>query len=161
MNTNVKPIPEGYTAITPYLSVINASAAIEFYKKAFGAREIGRISMPDGSVAHADLEINGARFMLAEENKEWGNLSPQSLGGTASGICLYVENVDEVYFRALREGAKTEGDMEVKDQYYGERSGNVIDPFGHKWMIMTHIKDVSFEEMQQLTNEMFAVNKEA
>ncbi|HEX2935180.1 MAG TPA: VOC family protein [Bacteroidales bacterium] len=161
MNTNVKPIPEGYTAITPYLSVINASAAIEFYKKAFGAKEIGRISMPDGSVAHADLEINGARFMLAEENKEWGNLSPQSLGGTASGICLYVENVDEVYFRALREGAKTEGDMEVKDQYYGERSGNVIDPFGHKWMIMTHIKDVSFEEMQQLTNEMFAVNKEA
>lgn len=161
MNTNVKPIPEGYTAITPYLSVINASAAIEFYKKAFGAKEIGRISMPDGSVAHADLEINGARFMLAEENKEWRNLSPQSLGGTASGICLYVENVDEVYFRALREGAKTEGDMEVKDQYYGERSGNVIDPFGHKWMIMTHIKDVSFEEMQQLTNEMFAVNKEA
>lgn len=161
MNTNVKPIPEGYTSITPYLSVNNAIAAIEFYKKAFGAKEVGRISMPDGSIAHAELEINGARFMLAEENKDWGNLSPKTLGGSATTICLYAENVDEVYARALKEGAKQDGEMEVKDQYYGDRSGSIVDPFGHKWMIMTHIKDMSFEEMQQLTDEMFSVNKEA
>ncbi len=161
MKTNVKPIPDGFTAITPYLSVRNAQAAIEFYKKAFGATEIGRISMPDGSVAHAELEIGGARIMLADENKEWGNLSPQTLGGTASGICLYVENVDEVFARALHEGAKVEGEMEVKDQFYGDRSGSLLDPFGHKWMIMTHIEDISFEDMQKRTNEMFSVSKEA
>src|SRR5512133_3915635 len=108
MKTNVKPIPDGYTAITPYLTVINANAAIDFYRKAFGAKEIGRISMPDGSIAHAEIEIGGARLMLADENKEWGNLSPQTLGGTAAGICLYVENVDEVFARALKEGAKVD-----------------------------------------------------
>lgn len=161
MKTNVKPIPDGFGAITPYLSVRNSQAAVDFYKRAFGAKEIGRISMPDGSIAHADLEIGGSRFMLAEENKDWGNLSPQTLGGSATGICLYVENVDEVFTRALKEGAKVEGDMEVKDQFYGDRGGSLIDPFGHKWMIMTHIEDVSFEEMQKRTNEMFAVQKEA
>lgn len=161
MKNNVQPIPQGYSAITPYLSVTNAQRAIDFYKKAFGAKETGRITMPDGSIAHAELEIGGAKIMLADENKEWGNLSPQTLGGSATGICLYVENVDEVFARALKEGAKVEGDMEVKDQFYGDRGGSLIDPFGHKWMIMTHIEDVSFEEMQQRTNAMFSVQKEA
>lgn len=155
MKPNVKPIPDGYTAITPYLTVINASAAIDFYRKAFGAKEIGRISMPDGSIAHAEIEIGGARLMLADENKEWGNLSPQTLGGTAAGICLYVENVDEVFARALKEGAKVDGGMEVKDQFYGDRSGSLLDPFGHKWMIMTHIEDLSFEDMQTRMQGMF------
>jgi PhnB protein len=161
MKTNVKPIPEGFTAITPYLSIRNAEAAINFYKKAFGAKEIGRITMPGGSIAHAEIEIGGARLMLAEENKEWGNLSPESLGGSATGICLYVENVDEVFSRAVKEGAKVDGGMEVKDQYYGDRGGSLVDPFGHKWMIMTHIEDISFEKMQKLTDEMFSVPKEA
>lgn len=155
MKTNVKPIPDGYTAITPYLTVINANDAIEFYRKAFGAKEIGRISMPDGSIAHAEIEIGGARLMLADENKEWGNLSPQTLGGTAASICLYVENVDEVFARALKEGAKVDGGMEVKDQFYGDRSGSLLDPFGHKWMIMTHIEDLSFEDMQTRMQDMF------
>lgn len=155
MKPNVKPIPDGYTAITPYLTVINANGAIEFYRKAFGAKEIGRISMPDGSIAHAEIEIGGARLMLAEENKEWGNLSPQTIGGTATGICLYVENVDEVFARALKEGAKVDGGMEVKDQFYGDRSGSLLDPFGHKWMIMTHIEDLSFEDMQTRMQDMF------
>lgn len=155
MKTYVKPIPDGYTAITPYLTVINANAAIDFYQKAFGAKEIGRITMPDGSIAHAEIEIDGARLMLADENKEWGNLSPQTLGGTAAGICLYVENVDEVFARALKEGAKVDGGMEVKDQFYGDRSGSLLDPFGHKWMIMTHIEDLSFEDMQTRMQDMF------
>ena len=161
MKTNVQPIPQGYSAITPYLSVNNAPSAIDFYKRAFGAKETGRITMPDGSIAHAELEIGGAKIMLADENKEWGNLSPRTLGGSATGICLYVENVDEVFTRALKEGAKVDGDMEVKDQFYGDRGGSLLDPFGHKWMIMTHIEDVSFEEMQQRTNAMFSVQKEA
>lgn len=161
MATKVQPIPEGYTAITPYISVKNAHKAIEFYKRAFGAKEIGRITMPDGSVAHAEIEIGNARIMLAEENEQWGNLSPQTLGGSPVGICLYVENVDEVYARAIREGATTTGEMEVKDQFHGDRSGTLTDPFGHKWTIMTHIEDLTFEELQKRTDEMFAVPKEA
>jgi len=161
MTTKVKSIPEGFTAITPYISVKDASKAIEFYKKVFGAKEVGRINMPDGTIGHAEIEIGGSKIMLADENEQWGNLSPQTLGGTATGLCLYVENVDQVYARAVKEGAKPFGEMEVKDQFHGDRSGSLVDPFGHKWTIMTHIEDVSFEELQKRTDALFSVTKEA
>lgn len=139
--------------IQAYLNVKNAEKAIEFYKKAFGAREKGRITMY-GKVGHAELEIGDSVFMVAEEMPEWGNLSPDTLGGTAVAICIYVEDVDTVYKNALDAGGKTEGDMSVKDQFYGDRSGNLIDPFGHKWVIATHIEDISYEELQKRSDEM-------
>jgi PhnB protein len=155
MKTNVAPIPQGYTAITPYLCVKDAAAALEFYKKAFGAKEIGRITVPGGFVGHAEIEIGGARLMLASENPQWGNVSAQTLGGSPISICLYVENVDEVFASALREGATVTGEMEVKDQFHGDRSGTVLDPFGYKWTIMTHIEDLTFEEVQKRSDAMF------
>lgn len=160
MKTNVQPIPEGFSAVTPYLSVRNAEKAIEFYKNAFGAKELGRIIMPDGTVGHAELEIGNARIMLAEENEQWGNRSPLSVGGTPITLCLYVENVDAVFDRALQHGAKVKGDMTVRDQFHGDRSGSLTDPFGHDWSIMTHIEDLTFEELQKRTDAMFAASKQ-
>jgi PhnB protein len=149
------PIPEGYHSVTPYLIIKDATKAIEFYKRAFGAKEIGRISMPDGKVGHAELQIGSSRIMLADEFPEWGHKSPITLGGSPIGLGLYVENVDDVFKKAISEGATTDKNMEVKDQFYGDRSGTVIDPFGHKWTISTHIEDVSFKEMQKRSDEMF------
>jgi PhnB protein len=117
-------IPKGYNSITPYISVNDAVRAIEFYKKAFGATEVGRITMPDGSIAHAELEINGSKIWLSEENQQWGNHSPKSLGGSPVSLCLYVDNVDVVFSNAIKEGAKVIGEMEVKDQFYGDRAGS-------------------------------------
>ena len=150
-----KAIPDGYHTLTPYLAVNNAEKAIEFYKKAFGAKEVGRLTMPDKSIGHAEIEIGDSKIMLAEENKKWGNLSPETLRGSPVRLCLYVEDVDKVFANAVREGAKVTGEMEVKDQYYGDRSGSLVDPFGHQWIIMTHFEDVSFEELQKRTEEMF------
>lgn len=149
METTSQALPKGYHTFTPYLNVKGAEQAIEFYKRAFGAREVGRLSMPDGTIGHAEIEIGDSKIMLAEENAEWGNIGPQTLGGSPVTLCLYVDNVDAVFAKALQEGAQVTGDMEVKDQFYGDRSGSLTDPFGHKWTIMTHIRDVSFEEMQQ------------
>jgi PhnB protein len=159
MTTKVQPIPKGSHSLTPYLNVKGAAEAIEFYKKAFGAKEIGRITMPDGSIAHAEIEIGDSKIFISEENVEWGNLSPLTLGDSPVGISLYVEDVDAVFARALGEGAKVIGEMEVKDQFYGDRSGSLRDPFGHKWFIMTHIEEVSFEELQKRTDAMFTGNK--
>jgi PhnB protein len=159
MKTKVQPIPDGYHSITSYLSVKNAVKAIEFYKNAFDAKEIGRINMPDGTIAHAELEIGDSKIMLAEENPQWGNLSPQTLGGSPVTLCLYVEDVDKVFAKALKEGAKVTGDMQVKDQYHGDRSGSLTDPFGHKWSILTHIEDISFGELQKRTDAMFSGKK--
>ena len=151
-----QPIPKGYHSLTAYLAVKGADKAIDFYKKAFGATEVGRLIMPDGSVGHAELEIGDSKIMLAEENEQWGNLSPQSVGGSPVSLCLYVKDVDNVFNAALKEGAKVIGDMAVKDQYHGDRSGSITDPFGHKWVIMTHIEDVSFDEVQKRTDAMFS-----
>ena len=129
--------------------------AIEFYKNAFGAKETGRLTMPDGSIGHAELEIGNSKIMIAEENEQWGNLSPQKIGGSPVSLCLYVEDVDAVFAKALQAGATVTGEMEVKDQFYGDRTGSITDPFGHRWSIMTHIEDVSFEEMQKRMNVMF------
>jgi PhnB protein len=150
------PIPEGYHTLTPYINIKGAEKALEFYKKAFGAKETGRITMPDGTIAHAEIEIGDSKIMLAEENDQWGNLSPLTLGGSPVSLCLYVDDVDAVFAQALKEGATITGEMEVKDQFYGDRTGNLTDPYGHKWSIMTHIEDVSYAEMQKRTDAMFA-----
>jgi len=155
MTAKVQPIPKGFSAITPYISVKDAQKAIEFYKKAFGAKEVGRIVMPDGTIGHAELEIGDSKILIANESPQWGNVSPESLGGSPVCLCLYVDDVDAVFANALKEGAKVQGEMEVTNQFYGDRAGSLIDPFGHIWTIMTHIEDVSFEEMQKRTVAMF------
>lgn len=156
MNTKVEAIPAGYHTLIPYITVKGADAAVAFYQKAFGAKEIGRISMAGGTIAHAELEIGDSRIMLAEENPQWGNKSPKTLGGTPVSLCIYVKDVDVVFKQALKEGANIVGDMDVKDQFYGDRSGTLTDPFGHLWTIATHIENVSFEEMQKRMDAMFA-----
>lgn len=142
------------TTLSPYLTIKGCSEAIEFYKKAFDAKEIGKLFMPDGSIAHADLEIEGSLLMVADENDEWGNKSPLSVGGNPVTLSLYVKDVDSAFQKVVDAGAKV--DMPVEDMYYGDRVGQVTDPFGYKWMIATHKKDVSYEELQKYTNEMFA-----
>ena len=156
MTTKVQAIPKGFHTLTPYINIKGAVEAIEFYKKAFGAKEVERMLMPDGSIAHAVIEVGDSKIMLAEENALWGNLSPQTLGGSPVCLCLYVEDVDAVFAKALQEGATVTGEMEVKDQFYGDRTGSLTDPFGHKWSIMTHIEDVSPEEMQKRMDAMFS-----
>ncbi len=150
-----QPIPNGWHNITAYINIKDAKAAISFYKSAFDAKEVGRITMPDGSIAHAELQLGDSKIMLAEESEQWGNKSPQTLGGSPVSLCLYVEDVDAVFAQALAAGATVADGMEVKDQFYGDRTGSLTDPFGHKWTIMTHKEDVSFAEMQTRANAMF------
>lgn len=157
MATTSGNIPKGYHSLIPILNIRGADKAIDFYVKAFGAREIGRITMADGTIAHCEMEIGDSRLMLAEENTAWGNKSPDMLGDTPVTICLYVENVDDFFSRALRLGAKVTGNMEVRDQFYGDRSGNITDPFGHKWMITTHIEDVPYDVLQKRADELFTM----
>jgi PhnB protein len=144
-----KPIPDGYHTITPYLSIKGAGDAIAFYKKAFGAEELVRMPMPDGSVAHAELQIGDSRIMLADENtmSDAVTKSPRALGGTTSGLCLYVPDVDALFKRAVDAGAQTK--RPVANQFYGDRTATIEDPFGHVWTIMTHVEDVSPEEMKR------------
>jgi PhnB protein len=140
----VKPIPDGYHTVTPYLIVKGGAKAIDFYKKAFGAEELFRFPGPEGCVMHAELKIGDSPIMLADEFPDMGAVSPKSLGGTPVGILLYVKDCDAVFKKAVAAGAEV--DREVKDQFYGDRSGTVVDPFGHKWTIATHIEDISVEE---------------
>lgn len=150
----VKAIPDGYTAVTPYITVKGAAQAIEFYKKAFGAEEVLRLDAPDGKVAHAEIRIGGAVIMLHDEAPQWHALSPQTIGDSASSIMLYVNDADAVVKRAVEAGATVT--MEVADQFYGDRCGNVKDPFGHKWSIATHIEDVAPDEIARRAAKMFA-----
>ena len=143
---NSKAIPDGYQAITPYLVIDGANAAIEFYKTVFGAAERMRIGAPGGKVGHAELVIGGSVMMLADECPEMDARSPKSVGGTPVSLHLYVANVDEVVRRAIDAGAMLRRAVETK--FYGDRSGVVIDPWGHIWNIATHLEDVSLEEMQ-------------
>jgi PhnB protein len=149
----VKPIPDGYTAVTPYLTVKGAAQAIEFYKNAFGAEEVMRVPGPDGKLMHAEIRIGGAVVMLHDEAPQWRAFSPQTIGDTASSIMLYVDDVDGVFDRALQAGATQL--MEVADQFYGDRCGGLKDPFGHKWTVSTHVEDVSAEEIARRMAEMF------
>lgn len=149
---SVKPVPDGYNSVTPYLFVKGAARAIDFYKLAFGANETMRIPGPDGLVAHAELKIGNSVIMLADEPVSGEFKSAQTLGGSAVSLMIYIEDVDQVFARAISAGA-TET-RAVKDQFYGDRSGNLVDPFGHIWTVATHVEDVSPEEMNRRLAEM-------
>ena len=143
----VKPIPDGYHTATPYLIVKDAASAIEFYKKAFGATELMRLAGPSGKVGHAEIMIGNSPIMLADEFPEIGARGPQSLGGSPVMILLYVEEVDARFGQAVAAGAKAL--RPVKDQFYGDRSGTLEDPFGHVWTIATHKEDLAPGEIQR------------
>lgn len=146
MAGNVKPIPEGFTSVTPHMVVRGAADAIEFYKKAFGAVERCRMPGPDGkSLMHAEIQVGNAIVMLCDEFPDWGTLSPQALNGSPVTIHLYVENADAVYDRAVKAGATAA--MPLTDMFWGDRYGKVVDPYGHHWSIATHVEDVPPEEM--------------
>lgn len=139
--------PAGYPSVTPYLIVRDAARAIDSYEEAFGATERLRLRTPEGKVAHAEIEVSGSPVMLADEMPEWGTRSPETLGGSPVAISLYVDDVDARFRRALAAGASER--RPVQDQFYGDRSGTLIDPFGHEWMLATHQEDVAPEEMQR------------
>jgi len=143
----VKPIPDGYRNVTPYLIVNGADRAIEFYKQAFGAKERMRFPMPGGKVGHAELEIGDSLVMLADEMPEMGYVGPRSVGGTPVSLMVYDVDVDARLAQAVAAGAVVT--REVKDEFYGDRIGTLTDPFGHVWSIATHKEDVSPEEMQR------------
>jgi PhnB protein len=147
MTSRVKPTPEGYHTATPYLIVGDATRAIEFYKKAFGAVELMRMADPSGKIGHAEIKIGDSPIMLADEMPGMGYRSPESLGGSPVSILLYVEDVDAVFNQAVAAGAKVQ--RPVADQFYGDRTGGVTDPFGHVWYVATHMEDVSPEEMRK------------
>lgn len=140
-------IPDGYHSVTPYLIIKGAADAIDFYKRAFGATELMRMPRPDGRIGHAEIRIGDSAIMLADEHPEMGYRSPQSLGGAGVSLMVYVERVDEVFKRAVASGAKEQ--QPVKDQFYGDRMGTLQDPFGHTWMLATHIEDVPPDEMRR------------
>jgi PhnB protein len=142
-----RAIPEGYHSVTPYLIIKGAAKAIDFYKRAFGATELMRMPTPEGRIGHAEIRIGDSAIMLADEYPEMGHRSPQSLGGTGVSLMVYVERVDETFKKAIAAGA-TEV-QPLKDQFYGDRSGTLQDPFGHVWTIATHIEDIEPAEMQR------------
>jgi PhnB protein len=148
---SVKSIPEGYHSITPYLAIAGAADAIAFYKKAFGATEVMRMAAPGGKVGHAEVEIGGSRIMLSDEYPDMGFLSPKTTGGSPVGLHLYVEDVDAVARQAVAAGAKEV--RPVKDQFYGDRTGTIEDPFGHVWHIATHKEDLSPDELKRRAAE--------
>jgi PhnB protein len=148
---SVEAIPRGYHTLTPYMTVRDAARAIEFYKQAFGAEEKGVMKGPDGKVMHAELRIGDSLFMIADEYPQFGSLSPQSIGGSGMGLHIYVEDVDAAFDRATKAGANVE--MPVADMFWGDRYGKLVDPFGHKWSIATHKRDMSPGEIEQAQDE--------
>jgi PhnB protein len=150
----VKPVPEGYHTVTPYLTVDDAAKAIEFYKDAFGATERVRMNAPDGKVGHAELEIGDSLVMLSDPFPQASTKSPKELGGTSSSVFLYVEDVDAVVKQATNAGASIT--MEVADQFWGDRFGSVADPFGHIWSIATHVEDLTPEEITERSKAAMA-----
>ncbi len=147
MSKAVKPIPDGYHSVTPYLIIRGAADALEFYKKAFGAIELFRMQQPDGKVGHAEMKIGDSAIMLADEHPEMKVVGPQTLGGTSVSLLIYVENVDEFFKHALSSGATEQ--RPVEDKFYGDRGGSLADPYGHVWHIATHTEDLSPEEMEK------------
>ena len=141
-----KAIPEGYHSVTPYLIVDGAEEAIRFYENALGATEIMRLPMGD-KVAHAEIRIGDSVVMLSDEWPEHGKLGPKARGGATSSLMIYLEDVDAAFDRAIAAGASVE--RPVEDQFYGDRSGTIADPFGHSWTLSTHVEDVSEQEMQR------------
>jgi len=153
----VKKIPEGYHAVTPYLAVKGGAAAIAFYEKAFGAKELFRMPAPGGTIAHAELQIGDSRVMLSDEAPDMGAKSPQTLGGSPVSLMLYVEDVDATVKRAIDAGAKPT--RPVENQFYGDRSGGLVDPFGHSWWVATHVEDVPPAELERRAKAAFAQKK--
>jgi PhnB protein len=145
------PVPDGYPRVMPYLIVDGASQAIDFYTQILGASERMRMPGPDGRLGHAELELGDSVIMLADENPEMGARGPRSIGGSPVTIHAYVDDVDGTFERALGAGAKTV--QEVEDRFYGDRSGQLEDPFGHRWTLATHVEDVSPEEMERRAAE--------
>ena len=147
----VKAIPDGYYSLTPYLIVKGAAAALDFYKKAFKAEETVRMPGPGGRIMHAEVKIGNAVVMLADENPERQHLSPQTIGGAGVSMMLYTDDVDATFKKAVDAGGKAE--MPPTDMFWGDRMGNIKDPFGHSWAIATHKEDVSPEEMGRRMKE--------
>jgi len=143
----VQAIPAGYSGVTPYLIIRDAARALDFYKKAFGATELMRFPAPGGKIGHAEMKIGEGVFMLADESPEMGHTSPQTLGGTAITLMFYVTDVDAQFAKAVAAGGTIK--QPLKDQFYGDRSGTITDPFGHIWTIATHKEDLSPEEVQR------------
>ncbi|MBZ5617906.1 MAG: VOC family protein [Acidobacteriia bacterium] len=154
MPTQVKPIPQGYRSVTPYLTLTDAARALDFYKRAFGAQEVMRMDGPDGKVGHAEIKIGDSMIMLGDEMPGTGAQSPQSLGGTTAGILLYVENADAVFNQAVSAGAQVE--TPLADMFWGDRYGKLKDPFGHSWSVATHKEDVAPAEMTRRMQEAMA-----
>lgn len=144
--------PPSYHSVTPYLALRDAKAAIDFYTRAFGAELVLKLDLPGGSIAHAEVRIGDSVLMLAEENEQWGNRSPQALGGSPVSLMIYVPDVDAAFERALAAGATRL--RPVEDQFYGDRSGTLADPYGYQWTLATHVEDVSTEEAQRRMNAM-------
>ncbi len=145
MSPSVKPIPDGYPRVTPYLFTNRASAAIDFYTKVFGATERMRMAEPNGTIGHAELTIGDSVIMLADEHPDRGVLGPRAIGGTPVMISIYVEDVDKTIDQAVTSGATIL--HPIADQFYGDRSGTIEDPFGHHWNVATHVEDIAPEEM--------------
>jgi PhnB protein len=157
MSTAVKPIPDGHRTVTPYLAIKNAAKALDFYQRAFGALESYKLMMPDGRVGHAEIRLGDSLIMLADEFPEFGGKAPDTLGGSPVSLHLYVEDVDAFVKKAVAAGAKER--KPVADQFYGDRSGQLEDPFGHLWWVATHKEDVPPAEMQKRAEKMFAEHK--
>jgi PhnB protein len=150
----VQPIPEGYRTVTPYLTLDDASKAIDFYKEAFGAKERVRMEAPGGKIGHAEIEIGDSLVMLSDAFPQGSSAPPRELGGTTAGVFLYVEDVDAAFKQAVDAGATVT--MELADQFWGDRFGTVKDPFGHSWSMATHVEDVAPEEMAERAEKAMA-----
>lgn len=148
----VQKKPDGYHTVTPYIIVNGAAAALEFYTKAFNATELFRMEGPGGSIMHAEFKIGDSPIMIADEHPEMGAVGPKTVGGTPVSIMLYVDDVDAIYKQSLAAGAKTVRD--IANQFYGDRSACIEDPFGHKWTVSTHVEDVTPEEINRRFEEM-------
>ena len=157
MPGKVHAIPEGHRTVTPYLAIRGAAKALEFYTRAFGATEVSRLMMPDGRVGHAEIRLGDSRIMLSDEFPEYGARSPATLGGSPVTIHLYVEDVDTVFQQALAAGAVER--QPVMDQFYGDRSGQLQDPFGHLWWVATHKEDVPPEELRRRLEALYSGKK--
>jgi PhnB protein len=148
----VQAIPTNYAGVTPYLIIRDASRALDFYKQAFGAVEVMRFPTPEGKIGHAEIKIGSGVVMLADESPARGHKSPQTLGGAPVSMMFYVADVDAQFAKALAAGGKVMNPLQ--DQFYGDRSGTLVDPFGHVWTIATHTEDVSPDEMQRRMAKM-------
>jgi PhnB protein len=154
MGSNVKPVPDGYHTLTPYLYVRGAAKALDFYAGAFGAQEVYRMPGPGGAIMHAETRVGDSVLMVADENPAQGARSPEAYGGTPASVFLYVPDVDAVFAKATTAGAKVL--MPPTDMFWGDRFGKLKDPFGHEWGVATHVEDVPPEEMEKRMAEMGA-----